>query len=177
MSEADIVAVMHNVCAGLAYVHSQGVLHRDLKPDNILRTQGGQWAIADFGLARAVADSASLTETGQGLGTRLYMAPEQLIDASRVTAAADIYSAGKVMQQMLTGTWPVTGDVPPGRLAHVVRAGDPPDHSSATRTQGPCWPRYRRRSRQATGSRRRRGPYASGSSSRPAFTQARSERS
>ena len=127
MSEADIVAVMHNVCAGLAYVHSQGVLHRDLKPDNILRTQGGQWAIADFGLARAVADSASLTETGQGLGTRLYMAPEQLIDASRVTAAADIYSAGKVMQQMLTGTWPVTGDVPPGRLAHVVRRAISPD--------------------------------------------------
>ena len=136
MSEADILAVMHDVCAGLAYIHSQGVLHRDLKPDNILRTQGGQWAIADFGLARAVADSASLTETGQGLGTRLYMAPEQLIDAGHVTVAADIYSAGKVMQQMVTGTLPVTGDVPQGRLARVVRRAISPDPQQRYRDAG-----------------------------------------
>lgn len=122
-----IVEIMRDVCTGLAYIHGQGVLHRDLKPDNIPRTPGGAWAIADFGLAREVVESARLTRTGRGLGTPMYMAPEQWGDASRVTAAADVYAAGKVVQEMMAGMPPTTSDVPPGLLAPVVRRAILPD--------------------------------------------------
>jgi eukaryotic-like serine/threonine-protein kinase len=121
LPEEVIAAVMRDVCAGLAYIHGQGVLHRDLKPHNVLRTYTGAWAIADFGLARAVVESTRLTETASPLGTPLYMAPEQWADAKSVTAAADIFSAGKVLQAMLIGGPPVTDDIPQGKLAAVVR--------------------------------------------------------
>jgi serine/threonine protein kinase len=117
----DIVEVMRQVCSGLAYIHDQGVLHRDLKPENVLRTQEGTWALADFGLARAVAEiSVGLTSTAEAMGTAFYTAPEQWRDASRVDERADIYSAGKVLQALVTGATPVDDDVPPGVLRPVI---------------------------------------------------------
>jgi eukaryotic-like serine/threonine-protein kinase len=121
--EDAIVKVMRDICAGLAYIHGihpQGVLHRDLKPQNVLRTPGGAWAIADFGLARAVAQSTRLTGTAEAMGTMFYTAPEQWDDAKHVAATADIYSAGRILQAMLIAGTPVDDHVPPGNLAHVV---------------------------------------------------------
>jgi hypothetical protein len=112
---------MREVCAGLAYIHARGVLHWDLKPANVLRTQDGTWAIADLGLAmEAVRSSLRLTSTFDALGTRFYSAPEQFRDASRVDERADVYSAGKIMQALVTGTTPVDDAVPPGRLQAVI---------------------------------------------------------
>ncbi len=117
----DIVAIMREICAGLEYIHSHGVLHRDLKPENILRTPEGTWALADFGLARAVAeDSIRLTVTGDAMGTRFYTAPEQFSDAKRVDERADVYSAGRILQALIIGSTPIDDDLPPGPLRPVV---------------------------------------------------------
>jgi len=132
LSDKAIVAVMLDICAGLDYIHRSGVLHRDLKPENVLRTQAGTWAIADFGLSRSVADDGTrLTDTAAGMGSRFYTAPEQWRDARNVTQAADIYSAGKILQAMLVAGLPVDDQVPPGRRLGPVaqRAFSPePQH-------------------------------------------------
>ncbi len=108
MAPEDVVRVMREVCAGLTYIHARGVFHRDLKPANVLRTQQGTWAVADLGLAmEAVRSSLRLTSTFDAMGTRFYSAPEQFRDASRVDERADVYSAGKIMQALVTGTTPV----------------------------------------------------------------------
>ncbi|MFJ2716873.1 serine/threonine-protein kinase [Streptomyces sp. NPDC087437] len=132
----EVAAVMREICAGLAYIHSQGVLHRDLKPANVLRTPEGAWAIADFGFARVVEESGLLTSTFDGMGTRFYVAPEQWRDAKHVDERADIYSAGKIMQALLTGGTPVDDDVPAGPLRAVIQRAISQDrsrrHGSAT---------------------------------------------
>lgn len=121
MEQSQIVAVMRQICAGLAYIHSKEILHRDLKPENVLRTQAGTWAIADFGLARAVAESSvRLTATAEAMGSAFYTAPEQWKDAKRVDERADIYSAGKILQALVIGDTPVDDDVPAGKLRAVI---------------------------------------------------------
>ena len=137
MEQGDIVAVMRQICAGLAYIHGEPILHRDLKPENVLRTQTGTWAISDFGLARAVAESTvRLTVTAETMGTPFYTAPEQWKDAKRVDKRADIYSAGKILQALVTGGTPVDDDVPAGKLRAVIQRAISQDpqrrHTSAT---------------------------------------------
>jgi eukaryotic-like serine/threonine-protein kinase len=103
-------------------IHGKGILHRDLKPENVLRTQAGTWAIADFGLARAVAESSlRLTATAEAMGSAFYTAPEQWKDAKRVDERADIYSAGKILQALMVGDTPVDDDVPAGKLRAVIQ--------------------------------------------------------
>jgi tRNA A-37 threonylcarbamoyl transferase component Bud32 len=122
MGEDHILTVMREVCAGLAYIHGRGILHRDLKPENVLRTDAGTWAIADLGLARAVAEtSVRLTASAEAMGTAFYTAPEQWKDAKRVDERADIYSAGKILQALVTGGPPVDDDVPSGKLRAVIQ--------------------------------------------------------
>lgn len=122
LGQEDILEVMRDICGGLDYIHHNGILHRDLKPENVLRTMAGTWAIADFGLSRSVAESSiRLTGTADGMGSAFYTAPEQWLDAKNVTKAADIFSAGKVLQAMLVAGLPVDDSVPPGRLGPVAR--------------------------------------------------------
>ncbi|MFD8668986.1 serine/threonine-protein kinase [Streptomyces microflavus] len=121
MSSEDVAAVMRDVCAGLSYIHSQGVLHRDIKPSNILRTPDGAWALADFGFARVEEETPSITSTDDGFGSPFYYSPEQWRDAKSVDERADIYSAGKVMQALLIGGFPVDDVVPAGKLRAVVQ--------------------------------------------------------
>jgi hypothetical protein len=122
LGEDDILAVMRDICGGLDYIHRNGILHRDLKPENVLRTQAGTWAIADFGLSRSVAESSiRLTSTTHGMGSAFYTAPEQWTGMKDVTVAADIFSAGKILQVMLVAGLPVDDTVPPGRLGPVAR--------------------------------------------------------
>lgn len=131
LTDEAILAVMRDICAGLDYIHRSQILHRDLKPENVLRTQAGTWAIADFGLSLSVADDgARLTGTAAGMGSNFYTAPEQWLDARNATQAADIFSAGKVLQAMLVAGLPVDDNVPPGRLGPVAqRAFSPqPQH-------------------------------------------------
>lgn len=133
-----ILDVMKQVCSGLAYVHEQGLFHRDLKPGNILRKETGEWAIADFGLAaEAERKTTILTSTLRaGLGSFWYTAPEQWTAARKADHRSDIYSLGKVLQELATGLPPVSNEMPAGALRPVVEratASRPDDrHQSVT---------------------------------------------
>ena len=98
------------ICDALQYAHEEGVVHRDVKPENILLDRRGRVRIADFGLAKLVGPSrASFTLTGthQVMGTLDYMAPEQRNHPQDVDHRADIYSLGVVFYEMLTGELPL----------------------------------------------------------------------
>lgn len=98
------------VCAeALRHAHAQNMVHRDIKPDNILLTKKGIVKVADFGLAKAMDEDVSMTQSGTGLGTPLYMAPEQARNAKHVDHRSDIYALGATLYHMLVGKLPFTG--------------------------------------------------------------------
>jgi tetratricopeptide (TPR) repeat protein/predicted Ser/Thr protein kinase len=101
------VDIFRQICEGLQAAHEQGVIHRDLKPQNILIDGRGHVAIADFGLAKSF-EYASLTEAGKVIGTPHYMSPEQ-VKGVALDQRSDIYSLGIILYEMLTGTVPFTG--------------------------------------------------------------------
>lgn len=106
----DRLFIIEHAALGLAHAHQQGVIHRDLSPENILLFREGNdtfAALADFGLGRLLRSSApSLTDTNRKMGKYAYAAPEQHIDAKRVDERSDIYSLGKVLLELLTGKNP-----------------------------------------------------------------------
>ena len=106
-------AVMRGMLTGLAVAHNKGLIHRDIKPDNVLINSDHRVKLADFGLVRAAADATHSTD--QIVGTVSYLSPEQ-VDGSLMTPASDVYAAGIVLFELLTGQTPFTGDTP---LAHA----------------------------------------------------------
>jgi serine/threonine protein kinase len=106
------VRLMGGVCRGLQYAHERGVIHRDIKPDNLLLTTGGEVRITDFGLVKELLFDQGLTKTGRGLGTPHYMAPEQFRDAKTVDLRADIYGLGATLYTLVTGIIPFDGMSP-----------------------------------------------------------------
>jgi serine/threonine-protein kinase len=108
----EAVRIVLQVAEALSYAHGRGILHRDVKPDNILLAANPARAlIADFGLARAVgaADSTKLTKTGTIVGTVHYMSPEQVREDRGIDERSDVYSLGCVLYEMLTGAPPFLG--------------------------------------------------------------------
>jgi TolB-like protein len=107
LSVAEAVRIAREVADGLSHAHSHGVIHRDIKPDNIMLS-GGHAVIADFGIARAVsaAGSPQITVTGMAVGTAGYMSPEQALGEREVDARSDLYSLGCVLYEMLVGEPP-----------------------------------------------------------------------
>jgi alpha-tubulin suppressor-like RCC1 family protein/tRNA A-37 threonylcarbamoyl transferase component Bud32 len=103
-------AVMRDVASALAYAHGHGVVHRDVKPENIfLDAETGRAMLSDFGIAHSAEHESRLTMTGAAIGTPAYMAPEQ-IDGARADARSDLYSLGLVTWEMLTGQRPWDGE-------------------------------------------------------------------
>ena len=103
---SDAVELVLQACAGLAHAHENGLVHRDIKPRNLLLRPDGLLKIADFGIARAV-EGTQLTASGTILGTAAYSAPEQLT-GEQVTATADVYSLGAVLYELIAGRAPFT---------------------------------------------------------------------
>lgn len=104
----EAAALALQACAGLETAHEAGLVHRDIKPQNLLVTPGGALKIADFGIARSL-DGTRLTQVGTVLGTAAYLAPEQAAGET-VTAAADVYALGAVLYELLTGRPPHVAD-------------------------------------------------------------------
>ena len=104
----EVVDVALQVCGGLAHAHESGIVHRDVKPGNLLCGTDGAVKIADFGIARA-AEATKLTQIGTVLGTAAYLSPEQAA-GEEVSAAADVYSLGAVLYELLTGETPYRFD-------------------------------------------------------------------
>ena len=113
---ARALAIVQQICDALQHAHDAGVIHRDIKPENILIDRNGLVKIADFGLAKLLqpkAEQYSLTGTRQVLGTRNYMAPEQIESPESVDHRADLYSLGVVLYELLTGELPIGRFAPP----------------------------------------------------------------
>ena len=118
----DAVAITQKVADALDYAHEHGVVHRDIKPGNILLSERGEPLIADFGIALAVgaAGGGRLTETGLSLGTPHYMSPEQATGDQSVGAATDMYALGCVLYEMLVGEPPYTGSTAQVVLGKII---------------------------------------------------------
>lgn len=115
------------VCEALEFAHGHGIVHRDIKPQNILLTTGGQVKVTDFGIARALS-SVTITQTGTVLGSVQYLSPEQARGAA-VGRSADLYAVGVVLYEMVTGELPFDGESPIAiALSHVHK---PPPAPSA----------------------------------------------
>lgn len=108
LSEVEVLSIVEQTARALHAAHEDGLVHRDIKPGNLLITPNGKVKITDFGIAR-VADQVGLTATGQVMGTVQYLAPEQAT-GKPATAATDIYSLGIVAYEALTGRRPFTGE-------------------------------------------------------------------
>ena len=134
----EALAIVPQICDALQYAHDQGIVHRDIKPDNILLDRRGRVKVADFGLAKIVEGRAgsplpaetdagaqgtarptSLTEAGKVMGTPQYMSPEQVEAPGEVDHRADIYALGVVLYQMLTGELPGKPLVPPSNKVQI----------------------------------------------------------
>lgn len=101
----EALGILAQACRGLDYAHRSGVLHRDVKPGNLLRSRDGVVKLADFGIAKTPAEDSSITQVGSVLGTAAYLAPEQA-SGKESTARSDIYSLGVVAYQFLSGRLP-----------------------------------------------------------------------
>ncbi|MGX7823723.1 Stk1 family PASTA domain-containing Ser/Thr kinase [Actinokineospora sp. 24-640] len=112
LSGQRAMEIMADVCAALDFSHRHGIVHRDVKPANVMITRSGAVKVMDFGIARAVADGqAAVTQTAAVIGTAQYLSPEQARGES-VDARSDVYAAGCVLFELLTGEPPFTGDSP-----------------------------------------------------------------
>ena len=135
----EAVRVLREIAAALAYAHERGIVHRDIKPDNVLMS-GGSAMITDFGVAKALsmssnAEEGSMTSIGVALGTPAYMSPEQASADPNVDLRADIYSFGVLAYELLTGQPPFSGRTPQNLLAaHVTET---PEFVSRRRTAIP----------------------------------------
>src|SRR6266446_5861888 len=110
MSTRQAAELIATVARTVHYAHEHGILHRDIKPGNILLDKHGEPHLTDFGLARLVETESTVTRTKEVLGTPSYMAPEQAVgETKKLTSAADVYGLGAVLYQLLTGQPPFAG--------------------------------------------------------------------
>ena len=136
----ETIGIMRDVSKALAYAHDQGVVHRDIKPDNVLLS-GGSAVVTDFGVAKALSASktqgpgGTLTQVGTSLGTPSYMAPEQAAADPDTNHRADIYAFGVMAYEMLAGRPPFHGKTPQKLLA--AHMGERPENIEALRADVP----------------------------------------
>ncbi len=127
LDPAEAIAMTQGVLEALAYSHRMGIVHRDIKPANVMITASGHVKVMDFGIARAIADTAAtMTATSSVVGTAQYLSPEQA-QGQTVDARSDLYSTGCLLFELLTGRTPFTGDSAVAiAYHHVGEAPQPP---------------------------------------------------
>jgi serine/threonine-protein kinase len=126
----DKLNVVAQLCDGLSYAHEQGVVHRDVKPDNVFILEDGQVKLLDFGIAKL--QTSTLTRQGDVLGSASYMSPEQVGGSESVDGRADIFSTGVVLYEMLTGRKPFEGDSPTAVIVKILKDDPNPIDAAAT---------------------------------------------
>jgi hypothetical protein len=132
LAPVEAARITARIARALDYAHGRGVLHRDMKPSNVLLDGEGQPLVTDFGLAKEAEGEDQLTKTGQLIGTPVYMPPEQATGArDRIDARSDVYSVGATLYHMLTGGPPFQGDHLMNVVVAVVR--EPPEPPSRRR--------------------------------------------
>lgn len=119
------VSIAAQIADALDHAHRQGIIHRDVKPNNILISRDGRPLLTDFGIAKALHESQGLTRTGMSIGTPEYMAPEQ-IQGQQVDGRTDIYALGNVLYEMLVGWAPFATTTPVAALYKQVNEPPPP---------------------------------------------------
>jgi serine/threonine-protein kinase len=132
------IAIAHDVALGLGAAHRQGIVHRDVKPQNVMLNESGLVKLTDFGIASMYKDveAERLTTTGMTLGTVQYYAPEQA-QGEIVSPSADVYALGIVLYEMLTGRTPFDGDTPVAiAMKHIQDEPDPPSMYNPRIPQG-----------------------------------------
>jgi serine/threonine protein kinase len=162
------VAIAAQVADALHHAHQRGIIHRDVKPSNILISGDGRPLLTDFGIAKALHETTGLTRTGTSIGTPEYMAPEQ-IQGQPVDARTDIYALGIVLYEMLAGWAPFSSTTPVATLYKQVNEPPPPlrqvnigiaawlqDIVLKAMEKNP-WERYQKASEMAAALRQRRG--------------------
>ena len=127
MEPAEAARVTEGILEALSYSHRMGIVHRDIKPANVMLTPAGMVKVMDFGIARAIADTAATqTQTQSVIGTAQYLSPEQA-QGSPVDARSDLYSTGCLLYELLTGRTPFVGDSPVSiAYQHVGQPPQPP---------------------------------------------------
>ncbi len=137
-SEDEALDIIINVADALAHAHDKGLIHRDVKPKNIMITPSGVAKLADLGLARAIDDKdAALAEAGKAYGTPYYISPEQIRGEVNIGPQADIYSLGATLYHMVTGNVPFNGKNPTEVMQkHLKSPLIPPDHVNPKLTAG-----------------------------------------
>ena len=137
-NEAEAIAIIRQVTEALRHAHERGIIHRDVKPKNIMLTKNRIAKLADMGLARATSDvEAAMAEAGRAYGTPYYISPEQIRGEVNIDRRADIYSLGATAYHMLTGRVPFEGPTPSAVMhKHLKEPLTPPDHLNTQVTAG-----------------------------------------
>lgn len=137
-AEAEAIRIVKQVARALQHAHERDIIHRDVKPKNIMLTRDRVVKLADMGLARAVSDvEAAMAEAGRAYGTPYYISPEQIRGEVSIDIRADIYSLGATFYHMITGRVPFEGPTPSSVMhKHLKEAVTPPDHINQRLSSG-----------------------------------------
>ncbi|HSB63420.1 MAG TPA: serine/threonine-protein kinase [Thermoanaerobaculia bacterium] len=138
-SESESIQIIRHACRALSVAHADGIVHRDIKPDNLMLTSRGDVKLVDLGIAKRLDEDQSLTQTGQAIGTPHYISPEQIRGQRDIDPRADIYSLGATLYHLLTGHTPYPGSSGPIVMSmHLVEPLPDPRRFEASLTEGVC---------------------------------------